>query len=589
MFRVGVIFFAVVVLVSVCGTGLGAISTVSYQVSAGVDDGYAWSATEQDVGGIFLMVGDRWYSSPYFMSGMRFVGVGIPRSALIVSANLRINSGDDENGGHIYAVISGEAVDDANGFGSRYIADAVQGASSVDWDHKFAWSKNVWLESPDISGVVQEVVDRGGWSLGNSLALFYSTRVDSGKSRGFSSFEDGNSAIVEISYETYTISGHVTMTDGNGLLGVVVSAGSDIEGTVTDGSGYYELLVPPGWSGTVTVAKSDWGFNPSSRVYSSVSSDALSEDYSAIQPVISGYVSDGVGTGIDGVSVVSDNGGGSDTTDATGFYEIIVPYGWTGTVTPSKAGWGFNPESQIYNSVISDQTNQDYIAFQVNISGYFKDATGIAVEDVMVSADNGGNYDITDTNGFYKLTVPYSWSGNVTASQTDWTTEPSNRFYDTLNTSQIEQNFIIQSQIKTVSYNIKNSLDDGYTRGDMWLDYRMDEYNLWVGSGGSDGPPYIMSGMRFIDVNIPKGANIRSSFLNLWSVDDTSSNIYGTIAADDSDNAVDFMAYHMGYRDITTAQVNWDLIGPWEELNWHSSPDIASVVQEVINREGWQA
>ncbi len=207
----------------------------------------------------------------------------------------------------------------------------------------------------------------------------------------------------------------------------------------------------------------------------------------------------------------------------------------------------------------------------------------------MVSADNGGNYDITDTNGFYKLTVPYSWSGNVTASQTDWTTEPSNRFYDTLNTSQIEQNFIIQSQIKTVSYNIKNSLDDGYTRGDMWLDYRMDEYNLWVGSGGSDDPPYIMSGMRFIDVNIPKGANIRSSFLNLWSVDDTSSNIYGTIAADDSDNAVDFMAYHMGYRDITTAQVNWDLIGPWEELNWHSSPDIASVVQEVINREGWQA
>ena len=31
------------------------------------------------------------------------------------------------------------------------------------------------------------------------------------------------------------------------------------------------------------------------------------------------------GTGIEEVNISSDNGGGSDTTDATGYYEIVVP------------------------------------------------------------------------------------------------------------------------------------------------------------------------------------------------------------------------------------------------------------------------
>ncbi|MHC4212528.1 MAG: FG-GAP-like repeat-containing protein [Planctomycetota bacterium] len=426
----------------VCGTGFGAISTVSYQVSAGNDDGYAWSATEQDVGSGYLMIGDGVYSAPYHISGMRFAGFGIPRSASIVSANLVINSGADENRGQIYGVIEAEAVDDALDFGSRYIAAAVKGFASVDWDHKFAWDPDTQYSSPDITDVVQEVVSRGDWSSGNSLALFYSTRMDSSKSRGFSSFEGGAGAIVEISYETYTISGHVTMADGNGLLGVGVSAGADIEGAVTDGSGYYELLVPPGWSGTVTVAKSDWGFSPSSRVYSSVSSDALSEDYSAIQPVISGYVTDGVGTGIDGVSVVSDNGGGSDTTDATGFYAITVPYGWTGIVTPSKAGWGCEPLSRTYSvGVVADTPGQDYTMIQPRISGYVRDGGGSGISGVAVNADIGGGSDTTDATGYYEIVVPYGWSGTIIPSKSGWDIIPLSWSYSNVVSDQPNQDY----------------------------------------------------------------------------------------------------------------------------------------------------
>ena len=57
--------------------------------------------------------------------------------------------------------------------------------------------------------------------------------------------------------------------------------------------------------------------------------------------LISGDVDDGVNP-IEGVLVSADNGGGSDTTNAAGHYELSVPAGtagWTGTITPTKTGY----------------------------------------------------------------------------------------------------------------------------------------------------------------------------------------------------------------------------------------------------------
>ncbi|MHC4346861.1 MAG: carboxypeptidase-like regulatory domain-containing protein, partial [Planctomycetota bacterium] len=365
-------FAVLAVLATVAGVANGEITTVTYQVSANSDDGYAWSATDQDTTASYLMIGDeRLYAPPYYMSGMRFTGVAVPRSAAITEAHLRIRSMSEGNRGQIYGVIQGELADNPADFSSRYIGAAARTTAALDWDHKFAWAANTWQISGDVSGVVQEVVDRAGWSSGNAVAVFYSTRTDSGKSRQYSSFESGSAyaPILEITYETYTISGYVKTAGGTAIDGATVSPGFDIEGTVTDGSGYYELKAPPGWSGTVTVSKPQWGFDPASRVYSNVTADQTNQDYTAFQPKISGYVRDGTGTGVVGVAVSADNGGGSDTTDATGYYEITVPHGWSGAVTPVKAGWDISPASWTYNNVVADQSNQDYTAFQPKISG----------------------------------------------------------------------------------------------------------------------------------------------------------------------------------------------------------------------------
>jgi len=58
-------------------------------------------------------------------------------------------------------------------------------------------------ESPDIAEVIQEVIDRDGWSPGNSLAIFYSTREQKGGYRQFSSYDRGDvyAPKLEITYE----------------------------------------------------------------------------------------------------------------------------------------------------------------------------------------------------------------------------------------------------------------------------------------------------------------------------------------------------------------------------------------------------
>ncbi|MHC4474417.1 MAG: hypothetical protein ACYTEL_02150 [Planctomycetota bacterium] len=365
MYRINVIVLSATVLLLVAELANSEIATVTYQVSAGLDDAYAWSATEQDVNSSYLVVGDdRSYTPPYCMSAMRFTSVMIPRGAAIISAYLKINSGAEGNRGQIYGVVQGESVDDPADFSSRYIGAAARTAAGVDWDHKLTWDSDTWQTSPDISTVIQEVVDRPGWNSGGSLVVFYSTRAESGKSRTFASFETAmnTGAILDVTCEVCVIAGHIRTSDGNGVEGVVVTAGSGVADAIADANGYYELAVASGWSGTVTPSKPGWGFDPPNRVYSNIIADEMDEDYTAWQPKISGRLTDMTGKEMVGVLVWADNGGGLYFTDPNGAYEATVPQDWSGTVMPAESGRIFDPAHRVYSNVVSDQNDQDYAA-----------------------------------------------------------------------------------------------------------------------------------------------------------------------------------------------------------------------------------
>ncbi|MHC4635290.1 MAG: hypothetical protein ACYSYU_08825 [Planctomycetota bacterium] len=115
MKNVAIVSFALMLFVT--GVANSAITTATYQVSAGPDDGFATAAAVQDITAGYLKIGDeRTYNVPYQMSGMRFNNVDIPRSATITSAYLKINSINTDYRGRIYGVIAAEASDNPADF-----------------------------------------------------------------------------------------------------------------------------------------------------------------------------------------------------------------------------------------------------------------------------------------------------------------------------------------------------------------------------------------------------------------------------------------------------------------------------------------
>jgi len=79
-------------------------------------------------------------------------------------------------------------------------------------------------------------------------------------------------------------------------------------------------------------------------------------------PTISGAVKTAGGVAIEGVTMTFSDGGGTATTDVSGNYAKAMNYGWTGTATPSKAGYTFAPSSRSYTNVTANQADQSFTA-----------------------------------------------------------------------------------------------------------------------------------------------------------------------------------------------------------------------------------
>jgi hypothetical protein len=82
--------------------------------------------------------------------------------------------------------------------------------------------------------------------------------------------------------------------------------------------------------------------------------------------LISGYVRTSGGAGIG--NVVMSGLPGDPSTNSSGYYSAFVDHGWSGTATPQKSGYSFDPTNRLYSTVVSNQNNQDYIAIRSYIS-----------------------------------------------------------------------------------------------------------------------------------------------------------------------------------------------------------------------------
>jgi hypothetical protein len=230
---------------------------------------------------------------------------------------------------------------------------------------------------------------------------------------------------------TYTITGRVTLGEaGPPLEGVTLTYGDGVDDdeVTTNAEGDYEIIVDSGWSGTVTPSLAGYRFVLEFQEYTGIIEDQT-QDYAAIALVsITGKVTVGeAGPLLEGVTLTYSDGVDTNevTTDAVGEYVIIVDSGWSGTVTPSLAGYRFEPELQEYKEIISDQT-QDYTAIAlVSITGRVI-VGGDYLPDVILTYSDGVNTGETKTNpqGRYTIIVDSGWSGMVTPSLAGYRFEP---------------------------------------------------------------------------------------------------------------------------------------------------------------------
>ncbi len=259
----------------------------------------------------------------------------------------------------------------------------------------------------------------------------------------------------------HTISGSVKTAEGQGVEGVTIVFNNQGGTATTNSKGYYSQIVSDGWSGTATPSKTGYTFSPSERIYENIASDQTGQDYTAslLTYKISGTVRlASSSTPLEGV--VMNGLPGSPTTNASGYYEAIVNYGWSSTVTPARARYVFSPPQRIYGNATSDKPNQDYTAYPGwAISGSVRTSEGNAMLSVNISFSNEGGTAMTDSSGNYSQMLREGWSGTATPSRSGYTFSPASRDYTNLTSDLMSQNYTGQP----IPYTLTISADSGGT------------------------------------------------------------------------------------------------------------------------------
>lgn len=118
---------------------------------------------------------------------------------------------------------------------------------------------------------------------------------------------------------------------------------------------------------------------------------------------------------------------------------------------------------------------------------------------------------------------------------------------------------------------------------------RLNRKNLELGESASGAQTV---GLRFRHVDVPQGATIVNAYIQFYAAKTQSGLAAFTFRGEATDDAASFSPGNgnLSGRPKTAATVAWNNVPAWDmvgQAQW--SPDLASVVQEIIGRGGWQA
>lgn len=182
------------------------MTTINRQVAATLDNAYAYAATydaasptSSGTASLFFVLGK---AVDCHRIGFRFTDIAIPKNRTIRAAKLQLRSLGNVSVADVNVSIRAEAADDAADFTtSDHVWTRTRGAQSVAWDPG-AWTAGTWYDSPDITAVIQEVVNRDGWTSGNDLVVYIDATAISVSYRQCAAYDSGaaNAAKLIVDY-----------------------------------------------------------------------------------------------------------------------------------------------------------------------------------------------------------------------------------------------------------------------------------------------------------------------------------------------------------------------------------------------------
>ena len=461
--------------------------------------------------------------------GMRFDSILIPPGASVTNAYIEFTTNLAQSGATTLT-FRAEAVDNATTFttATSDVSSRPDSTASVIWSSVPAWNTvGETYQTPDLSAIIQEIVDRGGWAAGNSIAVF----VTGTGARTATSY-DGNPAEAPLL--------HVDFTPGSALpppniLDLRVSASTDDAEEMLS-TGAVDLVSP-----TLELVD-DSGAQQVGMRFLSVAVPAGS----IITKSHLEFTADVANFGTTNLTIA---GQASDNppTFAGGANDLSTRLQTTATVDWSNAA-AWSTGGQTYQSPDVSTILQELI-----------DRGGWASWNSVALFLTGGGRRTGE-----------SWDGNAAAAPL------------------LHLEYMAPPTMPSTTVEVRISADNDDAEEDTGGSVDRGSSDLeFVFDGGSDQ----IIGMRWASLSVPPGVTITNAYIELTTDENSpnpTTNL--TFWAQAADSPGEFLAAstNISSRAKTAASVAWNGIPSWTTVGQtHQTPNLSPIIQEVIDRPGW--
>ena len=190
-------------------------SELSYRINATSDD-VEHAQGDYSSNGNKLTIGDNHGDNQAL--GLRFSNVQIPSGSTISSAYLEFNAYENAYGTANFTIY-GENSDNPETYSTtRKPLNLSTIATNVAWSNVESWSTSQTYRSPDISSIIQALVNRGGWAEGNAISLIVEATDGARHAR---SYENDASSAVRLVIRASGVAGQFEETTRDVLTEIV--------------------------------------------------------------------------------------------------------------------------------------------------------------------------------------------------------------------------------------------------------------------------------------------------------------------------------------------------------------------------------